>query len=194
LHSSQRFQRTQRKQGHIIVNTSSATLLSNRVLKLNVGFLLSAGPGNKKDVELNITDPVRIADDLVANYVIGTIRMTRGKDGVLIQTDLHVGMERQCARCLEPFEHDMRFQVEELYAHPAPMNETDFFIGKDAKLDLAPLLRAEVLIELSHRKFCRENCQGLCQDCGTNLNHEECGCEADDIDPRMAKLKELLDD
>lgn len=176
------------------MNSSSATLLSNRVLKLNVGFLLSAGPGNKKDAELGVTDPVRVSDDVVANYVTGIARLTRGKEGILVQTDIHVGIERECTRCLELFEQDMHLRVEELYAYPRPMDETEFFIGQDAKLDLAPLLRAEVLIELSHRRYCRDDCKGLCQQCGINLNYEDCDCKTDEIDPRLAKLKQLLDD
>jgi uncharacterized protein len=169
------------------------TLLNKRVLKLNVGFLLAAGPGNIKDMPIDITAPVRIADDLVANTVTGTVRVSRNKEGILAQTDLNVGIDRECTRCLDVFEDVMQIQVQELYAYPHPIDDAEFFIGQDAKLDLAPLLRAEILIALSHKKLCHEECAGLCPQCGTNLNYESCDCEIDDIDPRMAKLKELLD-
>lgn len=175
------------------MNTSSASLLNKRVLKLNVGFLLSDGPGNSKDIQLEITDPIRIADDLVAKSIIGKLRLSRTKEGILVQSKLNVVVERECARCLETFDHAIPVTIEELYASPRPIGETEFFVGQDAQLDLAPLLRAEVLIALSHRQYCKEDCKGLCAVCGTNLNHETCHCEADDIDPRMAKLKELLD-
>ena len=175
------------------MNTSSASLLSNRVLKINVGFLLSDGPGNNKDIELNIDDPVRIADDLVANSIKGQLRLSRTKEGILAQSKLSIAVERPCARCLETFEHHIPVNVEELYASPRPIGETEFFVGQDAQLNLAPLIRAEVLIALSHREHCSDDCKGLCPVCGVNLNHESCDCETDFIDPRMAKLKELLD-
>lgn len=175
------------------MNNSSGSLLSSRLLRINVGFLLSSGAGNTKDMQLNITEPVRIAEDLTASYSVGNLRLSRNKEGLLVQSELHVGVGRACARCLDEFEQDIQVHIEELYAYPRPIADTEFFIGQDAKLDLAPLLRAEVLIELSHKKLCRPDCQGLCPHCGINLNHESCDCVVDEIDPRMAKLKELLD-
>lgn len=167
--------------------------LNKRVLKLNVGFLLSDGPGNSKDVQLDITDPVKVADDLIVNSVMGKLRLSRNKEGILAQSELHVGVDRQCSRCVDEFEDDIVVRVEELYAHPRPMADTEFYIGQDAQLDLAPLLRAEVLIELTHKRLCHPDCKGLCPVCGVNLNHESCDCDTDFIDPRLAKLKELLD-
>jgi uncharacterized protein len=175
------------------VNTTHQSPLSNRVLKINVGFLLSAGPSNSKDVQLDIHDPVRIADDLLAKAITGKLRLSRTKEGILVQTNLEIHVERDCARCLDSFEYAIPVNVEELYASPRPLGDNEFFVGADAQLDLAPLLRAEALIALSHRQYCREDCQGLCPNCGTNLNHETCDCKAQAIDPRMAKLKELLD-
>lgn len=175
------------------MNTSSASLLSNRVLTINVGFLLSDGPGNQKVMDVNIDDAVRIADDLVAKSIIGQLRLSRTKEGILVQGKLNIAVDRECARCLDAFEHHIPVSVEELYASPRPIGETEFFVGQDAKLNLAPLLRAEVLIALSHRQYCSDDCKGLCPVCGINLNQDSCDCELDNIDPRLAKLKELLD-
>ncbi|MGJ3238118.1 MAG: YceD family protein [Anaerolineae bacterium] len=163
------------------------------MLTINVGFLLSDGPGNHKNIDVNIHDAVRIADDLVAQSITGQLRLSRTKEGILVQSQLLVTVARECARCLEIFDHAIPVDVTELYASPHPIGETEFFVGQDAKLSLAPLIRAEVLIALSHREFCKDDCQGLCPICGINLNHEHCDCEQSAIDPRMAKLKELLD-
>jgi uncharacterized protein len=38
---------------------------------------------------------------------------------------------------------------------------------------------------------CREDCQGLCAQCGQNLNEKKCGCEQRVIDPRLAALKDI---
>lgn len=176
------------------MNTATAGHLNKRVLKLNVGFLLSAGPGNHKTVDMNITDAVKIAEDLTVNSIKGHVRLSRTKEGILVQTsDLHLLVDRECSRCLEPFEHPIQINIEELYASPHPIDESEFFIGQDAQLDLAPLLRAEALIQLSQREYCREDCKGLCVHCGANLNETTCSCADNQIDPRMAKLKELLD-
>lgn len=176
------------------MNTSAAGHLNKRVLKINVGFLLSAGPGNQKIIDMNITDSVKIADDLVVNSISGEIRLSRNKEGILVQSpELTLIVDRECSRCLTSFEHPIIIDIEELYASPRPIDESEFFIGQDGQLDLAPLLRAETLIQLSLREYCQPNCLGLCVHCGTNLNEATCDCAANQIDPRMAKLKELLD-
>lgn len=165
--------------------------LKNRVLKLNVGFLLSDGAGHIQNSMLDIPT-VRVSDDLTLGYVRGPLRLTRTQEGVLVQATLHVGLEDECYRCLEAVARDVEFEVEELYGyHSQALSE--FMIGDDAILDLSPLIRAEVLIDTSYRVLCKEDCKGICAECGANLNEAECGCREDMIDPRMAALKKLLE-
>lgn len=174
------------------MKTTAGGYLSNRVLKTNVGFLLSAGPGNSHDSRLDIPEPVRVAEDLFVNTISGTLRLTRTHEGILVQSHLSVGVESECSRCLDAVQRDIELNMEELYNYPTRAN-SEFFVGADAILDLAPLLRAEVLIEAEHRFLCREECKGLCPDCGINLNYETCDCADKRIDPRFSKLRELLD-
>jgi len=162
------------------------------VFKVNVGFLLSAGSGNFQDSRFDIPSPVQISEDLIINAIEGELRLTRAKEGILVQATLAVLVDSECSRCLDVVEQAVDIQIEELLAHP-PSDMTEFSIGGDAMLDLAPILRAEVLIANSHRVLCKDDCKGLCPECGTNLNHETCSCERGSIDPRLAKLKELLD-
>lgn len=166
--------------------------MSNRVLKINVGFLLSDGPGNSQDSRLDIPSAVRVADDLIVNHINGTLRLTRTKEGILVQSRLNAGITAECSRCLDPVEREVALEMEELYMHPAPV-ASEFFVGQDAILDLAPLLRAEVLIASAGRVLCQDDCKGLCPVCGVNRNHESCDCDTDRIDPRLASLRALLD-
>ena len=48
-------------------------------------------------------------------------------------------------------------------------------------------------MEFPVRILCREDCRGLCQRCGKNLNEGECGCDTREIDPRMEPLRKLLE-
>lgn len=174
------------------MKTPSRQYLSSRVFKTNVGFLLSAGSGNHQDSRLDIDEPVQLGEDLVVNSIEGTLRLTRAKEGILVQMQLEVIADNECSRCLDDVEQVMTISVEELFAHPAS-DMTEFSVNADAMLDLAPLLRAEVLIEMEYKILCSPNCKGLCPQCGINLNHETCDCQANKIDPRFAKLKQLLD-
>jgi uncharacterized protein len=167
------------------------TFLSNRVLKFNVGFLLNTGAGNSQDSDLDIPK-VRVADDLMLDYIQGPMRLSRTQEGILLQATLHIGLSDECYRCLDPVTRDVELVIEELYGYNT-YPEAEFNIGDDAILDLAPLLRAETLIDTSHRILCTEDCKGLCPECGANLNHETCDCRAQDIDPRFEALKKLLE-
>ncbi len=165
--------------------------VSNRVLKLNTGFLLSAGPGHSHDSIFDVP-AVRVADDVYLKFIKGPIRLSRTKEGILVQGELEIGLEDDCYRCLDPVSRNLTIKIEELYAYLTPEN-VEFGVLDDGILDLAPLVRAEALIILSRGILCRDDCKGLCPDCGANLNYDTCDCAAEYVDPRLAQLKQLLD-
>jgi uncharacterized protein len=101
------------------------------------------------------------------------------KDAVKIQGELKKGIAQtdvrgeisgeiqvECNRCLQ----DARMYLE---------------------LDLTELAREQILLNLPSQVFCREDCQGLCQKCGANLNLIDCSCEESEVDPRWAALRNL---
>lgn len=166
--------------------------VNNRVLKLNVGFLLNTGSGHIHKVEFD-APAVRVSDDVDLTYFKGALRLSRTKEGILVQGNLQAGIQDECYRCVDPVEREINFDVEELYAYPDP-TDAEYLINEDGVLDLAPLVRAEALIADTHGVICRPDCKGLCPECGENLNNiSGTHSHDDDIDPRMAKLKELLE-
>ncbi|MFN8378327.1 MAG: DUF177 domain-containing protein [Anaerolineae bacterium] len=169
----------------------SSGYVKNRVLKLNVGFILAHGPGYTHETEFDVP-PVKVADDVDLTYLRGALRLSRAKEGVLVQGELTLGVEDECYRCLEPVQREIVIDLEELFAYP-PSAISEFSVGEDAQLDLAPLLRDEVLIADTQGVLCRPDCKGLCPACGANLNEGPHQC-AEAIDPRLAKLRELLED
>ena len=72
---------------------------------------------------------------------------------------------------------------------PAAADEEIYPIDDDV-IDLAPLVRDSVVLELPGAPLCREDCAGLCPQCGANLNEGPCGCVAP-RDPRWANLDVL---
>ncbi len=164
--------------------------VSNRVLKLNVGFLLAGGAAHSHDTVFDIP-AIRVSDDVDLNYVRGPLRLSRTKEGILVQGELHLGLEDECYRCLDAVQRDIPIQIEELYAYPYNP-EVEFSISEDAMLDLAPLIREEALIGSDVGVLCKPDCKGLCPNCGTNWNHAACHCADDEVDPRFSALKELL--
>lgn len=164
--------------------------VSNRVLKINVGFLLSDGPAHSHETTFDVPR-LRVAEDLEIDYLRGPMRMSRTTEGILVQGQLQAGVQGECYRCLESVTLNVTIDLEELYAHNSP-KVAEFVVHDDAILDLAPLIRAEVLIALARGTLCRPDCKGLCPECGTNWNNATCDCSEKAIDPRWADLKGLL--
>lgn len=171
--------------------------LNKRLLKVNVGFLLSEAPGNAKAIPLNIPQRVKIDHDLYLESLAGCLLLTRTKEGILAQGAIQIHHQRQCDRCLEPLIHPFDVAVAELFASPPDAGKTAFSVDATGDIDLAPLLREEALIETGYRVVCRDSCRGLSAESGLNLNHQpERTAEqpkVEVIDPRLAILKQLLD-
>ena len=72
----------------------------------------------------------------------------------------------------------------------------DVFEIDSSEVNLMEIIESTLCFNMPQRILCSEYCKGICSGCGVNLNTEDCKCEdsidVDDIDPRFAKLKELL--
>ncbi|MCL6635690.1 MAG: DUF177 domain-containing protein [Peptococcaceae bacterium] len=98
-----------------------------------------------------------------------------------------------CSRCLEPFTFPFEVALEENYIYStgeAP-GEAVPFTGDF--LDVTPEVQKGIIMALPMKALCREDCPGLCPGCGRRLAEGTCGCAGEDIDPRLAALKKLLE-
>ncbi len=93
-----------------------------------------------------------------------------------------------CARCLQPAEGTVEGEVDEVFEDPHVEGET-YPLDHD-EIDLEPLARETVVLELPQAPLCREDCQGLCPQCGADRNEGTCSCEPP-LDPRWSVLDEL---
>ena len=76
-------------------------------------------------------------------------------------------------RCLTDFEQPLRTHFEELYAFDKrSITESGLLLPEDANIDLEPVIREYLLIEMPISPVCRTDCRGLCPVCGVNLNEE----------------------
>ena len=161
-------------------------------LRFNFGFLIEADLGTSRLVELDYPS-VRVSPDLTLSPLQGKFTATRTGEGIYIGGKLHSTMAVDCMRCLDSMQLPITFSLDELFYYPpetAPEGEQT--IGENGYIDLAPLVRELSLLEVPIRPVCRTECRGLCIQCGHNLNEGECDCDIDDIDPRLAALKQLL--
>ena len=71
-----------------------------------------------------------------------------------------------------------------------PTDELSYPIVGD-QIDLEPLVREAVGLELPMAPLCRPDCQGLCPTCGTDRNEVDCGHDGEVFDDRWANLRSL---
>ena len=118
--------------------------------------------------------------DLVAEAIDG---------GIWVKGTVAGTYHAECRRCLAAVDLPFSFAAAELY-RPAGEVWEEGYVIKDTTIDLEPLVRDTVLLNVPHDPLCREDCAGLCPRCGKNLN-EEPHTHEDDVDTRWSALKDL---
>ena len=129
--------------------------------------------------------------------VKGEITNTAGYMRITLSASVDYSSE--CARCLAPVSGDFTLSLEKTVAPRSLLvgldedKLDDYAIIEDGFLDIDEQLLAQLEMEFPIRFLCREDCRGLCQRCGKNLNEGKCDCPEKEIDPRMAPLQKLLE-
>lgn len=103
-------------------------------------------------------------------------------------------LSADCDRCLDRFSRDEAYQFDHILVRELNEEDTDAYIlVENARLNLDELVRSDILLSLPTKLLCKDDCKGLCQTCGNNLNHIVCTCSRKECDPRLEALKKLLD-
>ncbi len=102
-----------------------------------------------------------------------------------------------CDRCLEDVQQEFELNFikhVDLGVSDADLreelDESNFINGYH--LDVDKMLYNEILIGWPTKVLCREDCKGICNVCGQNLNMGTCGCEDTGLDPRMSVVRDLF--
>lgn len=99
-----------------------------------------------------------------------------------------------CDRCGTETVRDYGIEFERMLATSIEGEESDTIIAvPDMMLDVDELVFTEVFLSLPRKHLCSETCKGYCLSCGQNLNEGPCKCDKAEIDPRLSKLRDLLD-
>ena len=97
-----------------------------------------------------------------------------------------------CDRCGGEFESTKITEVDLILTVDAPEDDSELFPLDGDGIDLDKVLSTCFILDMETKFLCREDCKGLCQTCGKNLNLGPCSCRKE-IDPRFAVLEQLLD-
>ena len=165
----------------------------NRVLHLNVGFLLKEGVGVLRVVPFD--EHKLIVEDIDLERLAGELTLTRTAQGILVRGELNAETFSECGRCLTAVSIPFKVNLSDHFVHPpASAAEDDYVVDEGGIINLQPTIREQAIITVPMQVLCNADCKGLCSQCGDNLNEVTCECEHGTIDPRMAGLKILLDE
>ena len=102
-------------------------------------------------------------------------------------------MEVQCARCRKPMKVPVEFAVLEVIMQDnGEVDNEDIIVITGEEIDVNDIILNSFLMNVEEKYLCSEDCKGLCSRCGKDLNLGDCGCDEDNIDPRWAKLAEIM--
>jgi uncharacterized protein len=138
---------------------------------------------------------VQVSDDLDVSDMRGELRLTRTAQGLYATGGLRATTRAECVRCLTPFDQNLTITFDDLFVYPpGKATEPLLAVPETGLLDLSPLAREYMLLDVPLRPLCRPDCRGLCPECGANRNETDCSHEISETDPRLAGLRALLDE
>jgi uncharacterized protein len=154
---------------------------------------LVRAPGNRKKVAVAgpITD-LAVSGARVApgsDVRVEAVLEAMTGDAILATGTVTAEWEGECRRCLGPAAGIVVADVREMFDATGETEET--YPWRGDQVDLEPLARDAVMLELPLAPLCSEECAGLCEVCGANRNDNDCGHRPDTTDPRWAALDEL---
>ena len=144
-----------------------------------------------------IIDDRQITDVSVVRVAFDVMQSAMEQYSIKGEIETSVGMV--CSNCLCRVQIDMSYKLDELFvqqdADLSLLCEDDqencnYIVGQE--IDLLPSIRQEILLSLPMKPLCQETCKGLCPECGVNKNLQQCPCNTERIDPRLADLADFF--
>jgi uncharacterized protein len=131
--------------------------------------------------------------------VTGKVRLAGNEVFVNGHVDTRANVE--CDRCLQPIETPVNadFALEYISGSEyesgstAELTEAEMSVSvfDGNAIDVDEIVKEQVVLAVPTRMLCREDCKGICPECGSDRNTGDCSCTKDDIDPRWAALKNI---
>lgn len=146
-------------------------------------------------LEMEVFETAYASYDIVEKQPVQLNLVKTGRNKLTVNGSGSVTLDIPCDRCLEPVATPICFTIEKTLEldeqdQGDEPEEKDYIDGYN--LDVDKLVFGEILLSIPGKTLCKEDCKGLCPQCGANLNIAECGCDRTSLDPRMSVFKDIL--
>jgi len=160
---------------------------------------LGRRPGSQREVSRTVPAPADLGIEVLGvpegSPVELDLRLEAVMEGVLVTGTATADLAGECARCLEPIADEIEVRFQELFVYEDqgvdPDEELEVSMLQNDLVDLEPLLRDAVVLALPFQPLCRDDCPGLCTECGARLADDPQHTHDAPVDPRWAALSTL---
>ena len=164
-------------------------------MKVQISDIISGKDRSKKidytfersqfDFEGDIIKPIGSCE------VVGMI--SSDSDMLILNAKIKADLEMICSRCLDTFIYPIDIDIEERFTTNRSNEDDEAIVVMDDVLNITDIVENSIISTLPIKKVCKDDCKGLCQECGCNLNYNACSCNKEDVDIRFEALKGLFD-
>jgi uncharacterized protein len=161
---------------------------------------LGRRPGSQRRMSFSAPAPADLGIEVLrvpeGSTIDFELRLEAVMEGVLVTGTAQAELVGECVRCLEEIHDEVVADFQELFAYEGSdtaISGEDDDAGRleGDLLDLEPLLRDAVVLMLPFQPLCRDDCPGLCVECGARLADEPGHRHEEPVDPRWAALQGL---
>jgi uncharacterized protein len=154
------------------------------------------------DLEIK-ADDIELDEDLgrIDGAVKASGTVSNGDELTIVEADVSAPLEIVCSRCLAKIPLNSEFSFRTAFAFSDQLSEEqeveldltdlELSIAEEDEVDLVDIVREQIILNLPAHPLCSEDCKGLCEVCGGDLNKVDCNCKQEETDPRWAALKDL---
>ena len=163
----------------MVINFSDLLSKKNRKKQISLSFELE--PFEFEGEEIRAIEKVSVEGVAISE-----------NDVIVINASIKTKLQLSCSRCLDTFIYPIDIDIEERFTNDKELqNEETMFVDSDT-LNITEIIENSIISTLPIKRLCKEDCKGLCSQCGANKNVENCSCLDYDVDIRLAKLRELF--
>jgi uncharacterized protein len=173
----------------------------NTCLKIDA-LELRRGIGREANYQFTqLVEPIIIdGGEVTFGPFLVDVKLINTGDAIAAYFDVQGWAHMVCSLCTKPFEEDVVASFSILYKQEKSVSgpededadDMDIVFYQGDLIDVSEDVRQQVILALPMKPVCRPDCKGLCPRCGKDLNEGPCGCGADDIDPRLAVLEDII--
>ena len=160
-------------------------LFDRAVYKIDFEHFLDLGKIQSSSSEIVLANPVKVK---------GSVYKT--DEDLYLDAKVSYEYYENCSRCLKEFVNKEETVLSGRLMEASQSSDTEdefVFLYDGDQIEITEQVFTSILLSLPMKSLCNDNCRGLCLVCGKDLNIEECSCDIQEIDPRLAKLKDLFD-